>query len=220
MSKKSGLRERKYARTKLALVDALIDALKKASMADISVKALCNTAEVSEATFFNYFDKKSDLLNYYIHLWILEMGWHTHQVNEQGLVVIDAMFERAARRFQQHPGLMGEVIAYQASQREKSETIELSMAERLLAFPDKKGVEVLPIAGLDTVWGSNVQYAIEQGDLPENTHLPTVMVGLVSIFYGVPMTLLVSSPGAIATMYRHQLTIFWAGITQTGGSRA
>lgn len=57
------LREKKYAKTKLALLDAATERIGEKTFDAISVKELCEQAEVSEATFFNYFPKKQDLLS-------------------------------------------------------------------------------------------------------------------------------------------------------------
>ena len=58
----SKLRQRKFARTRLALAGALSKALVQQTLSEVSVKALCREAEVSEATFFNYFPRKEDIL--------------------------------------------------------------------------------------------------------------------------------------------------------------
>ena len=72
----SALRTRKFARTRLTLARALAQALAAQSLSEVPVKALCQQAEVSEATFFNYFPRKQDLMTYLAHLWLLELSWH------------------------------------------------------------------------------------------------------------------------------------------------
>ena len=73
MTKKPGLRERKFARTRLKLAQALVKRLQQASLEEIVVRDLCDDVEISEATFFNYFPRKLDLLDYYTQLWMLEL---------------------------------------------------------------------------------------------------------------------------------------------------
>jgi hypothetical protein len=51
----SELKTRKAARTRLALASALSTALTNHTFAEIRIKGICADAEVSEATFFNYF---------------------------------------------------------------------------------------------------------------------------------------------------------------------
>ncbi len=206
------LRERKQVRTRLALVRAVVERLEASPLEAIPVNALCDDVEISEATFFNYFSKKSDLLDYHVQLWIVEITWHLQQQEKSGLAAIGALFDYAAHQFQQRPGLMGEVIARQAQRREKAPAIAMGRADLRLAFPTCEGIEETPIAGLDAVLVPNLQQAIKRGELPANTHLPTVMIALISLFYGIPLVLMMSNPSVIATSYRQQLIILWGGL--------
>jgi len=212
------LRERKYARTKLALVNAAIQRLEATPMEEITVNSLCDDIEISEATFFNYFAKKGDLLDYYVQLWTLEITWEIRNSDQNGIAAIDALFATAAQQFQRHPGLMGEVLARLARLREKPVPQSIGRAERHRAFvkvitEENAGeIEALDVSGLDAVLVPALQQAISKGELPSNTHVPTAMLGLVSLFYGIPLLLRMSSPDAIPISYRQQLTIFWQGM--------
>ncbi|HGX93524.1 MAG TPA: TetR family transcriptional regulator [Candidatus Tenderia sp.] len=179
---------------------------------DIAVKALCEQADVSEATFFNYFGKKSELLDYFIQLWNLELTWHHHHTEAQGLDLLAASFTQVAQQFQKHPGVMAEIISHQTQQRSKPELPDIGRAERLQAFPKLANIETQEIEGLDRMWAHALQQAIDQGELPANTHLPTTIIGLATIFYGVPLALGQKKLAAIASIYRQQINIYLAGI--------
>lgn len=215
------LRERKYAQTKLNLRKAVAERLETRCLDEIAVKELCDAALVSEATFFNYFPRKTDLINYMIQLWTLEVNWHGQQATRgaAGLAVIDAIFERAAVQIQRHPGLMGEIIAHQARLRERPKLPDITLAERLLAFPDLPQIEETPDKGIESVLVPSLQEAVHLEELPPNTHMNTVMVALVSIFFGVPLALRVASPQGIGSMYKQQLAVLWAGVRGASGSR-
>lgn len=212
------LRERKYARTKLALVNAAIQRLEATPMEAITVNSLCDDIEISEATFFNYFAKKGDLLDYYVQLWTLEITWKIRHSGQTGTAAIDALFATAAQQFQQHPGLMGEVLARLAHLREKPVLQTIGRAERHRAFEkiinDENAceIEALEVRGLDAVLAPALQQAINNDELPGNTHVPTTMLGLAALFYGIPLLLRMSNPDAIPTSYRQQLAIFWQGM--------
>jgi AcrR family transcriptional regulator len=208
------LRERKYARTKLTIMEAAIGRLESRSFEDLSVKELCETAQVSEATFFNYFPRKSDLLTYTDQIWSLEIIWHGLEAARRhaGLAVINEVFSRTAQQVQKRPGLMGELIANQSRGGDKSRRHTITPAERLLAFPDLSGIEDTPAEGLESILVPNLRKAVEKGELPANTLLPTVLVSLISIFYGVPLALRQTNPAGVAPMYRQQLAILWAGL--------
>lgn len=215
------LRERKHAQTKLALMRAALEGMERRPFEEVPVKELCDAAMVSEATFFNYFPRKYDVLAYYGQLWTLELSWHGQRTGAAapGLSAIEEVFRQAAKRVQERPGVMGEVIAYLARQRERPAAVTLGQAERALAFPDLAGIEALPAGGLEVVLVPNLQHAMEHGALPANTHLHSVMATLVAIFYGTPLALMRSNPSAVAGAYAYQLLVLWNGVRSTAGTR-
>jgi AcrR family transcriptional regulator len=213
------LRERKFAKTRLALADAASRHLEAAPFETLSVKSLCERVQISEATFFNYFPKKEDLIVYLDRLWTLELNWYGQQAmrQHQGLSVIDALFRYTSIQIQKKPGLMGEIIAHEARSRVRNEGPEITVAERLMAFSDLEGIASTPDKSLEGLLRASLQTAIEQGELPENTAIAAAMVGLVSIFYGVPLALQQGNPAAIAAMYRQQLELLWKGLRAAAG---
>jgi AcrR family transcriptional regulator len=222
-SPRFSLRERKFARTRLALAEVVTHHLENAPLEALSVKSLCERAQISEATFFNYFPKKEDIVVYLDKLWSLELNWYGLQVagQQKGLPVIEALFRYAAIQIQKKPGLMGEIIAYQARERTRSPRPEITPAERAMAFRDLAGIEETGQDSLELVLRKALQQAVDQGDLPQNTLIPAAMVGLVSIFYGVPLAIQHTNPANIGPMYRQQLTLLWAGLraVATGAGR-
>ena len=213
------LRERKFAKTRLALAEAASHHLEAASFEVLSVKSLCERVQISEATFFNYFPKKEDLIVYLDRLWTLELNWYGQQAMQQhqGLAVIDALFRYTSIQIQKKPGLMGEIIAHEARSRSRNPGPEITVAERMMAFSDLDGIVSTPDDSLEGLLRGSLQTAIEQGELPENIAISAAMVGLVSIFYGVPLALQHSNPAAIAAMYRQQLELLWKGLRAAAG---
>ncbi|BAZ92549.1 transcriptional regulator [Thiohalobacter thiocyanaticus] len=210
------LRERKAARTRLNLARALAGQLARHSLDEVAVRDLCAEIEISEATFFNYFPRKTDLLAYLGRLWTLELQWHASQAaaEKPGLAAIEAVFQAAARRVQAEPQAWGEWIAWQAQQREKREEEPLTQAEKRLGFPDCAGIETLAEQRLDGLLAQQLTRAIERGELPANTPVPVVMAALIAQFYGVILILKQAQPGAIGGQFRQQLQLLWAGIRE------
>jgi AcrR family transcriptional regulator len=208
------LRERKFARTRLALADATLRHLADAPLDTLSVKALCEHVQISEATFFNYFPRKDDLVAYLDRLWSIELSWFGRETSrtQQGLAVIEALFRYTAVQIQKKPGLMAEIIAFEARDREHTPRPEITLAERRQAFPDLEGIESGDDLSLESLLTGALQQAMEAGELPANTLIPAAMVGLVSIFYGVPLAVQHSNPASIGALYRQQLELLWAGL--------
>ena len=213
------LRERKFAKTRLALAEAATNHLEAAAFESLSVKALCDRVQISEATFFNYFPRKEDLIVYLDRLWTLELNWYGKQASaqQQGLAVIDSMFRYTAIQIQKKPGLMGEIIAYEARSRERHSGLDITTAERMMAFSDLPGIVDLADDSLESLLKDSLQKAINLGELPENTAMATAMVGMVSIFYGVPLAMQHGNAAGIGAMYRQQLAILWGGLRAVAG---
>jgi len=219
------LREKKYARTKLALLDAATERIGEKTFDAISVKELCEQAEVSEATFFNYFPKKQDLLSYFIQLWVLEVIWKIeHALEEQGGIrAIEEAFSHTGEEVRKRPRIMLELIAYMALDPDKgqcpSHTAAVTLAERLLRFPVLPGIEAIEACnGLDDVFRPPLLKAIEAGELPASTNVEAALTALFAVFFGVPLGMAWQDAGLVAAAYRQQLDLVWAGLRAGGGS--
>ena len=212
------LREKKYAQTKLALLEAAIEQLKDKPLEDIAIKDLCKQAQVSDATFFNYFTRKADILVYFIQLWSIEVSWHARQATGEntGLGVIETIFAFTAKQSANHPTLTSEITAFQARMREAPPLGNISLAERLLAFPDLTELETLPAEGLDSILPVHIKRAIEAGELPADTDVDCVLLALVSIFFGVPLVMFRVAAQNIGAIYYQQLNLLWAGVRAGG----
>jgi AcrR family transcriptional regulator len=208
------LRERKYARTKLTLFNAAIKRLVDRPFEAISVKELCDEALVSEATFFNYFPRKTDLLVYYMQLWSIDVAWHAQKASngKGGIRAIEAIFHRTAERARIRPRVICEIIAFLARQRDEFTMQPVSMAERLMAFPDWEGVETLPDDGFHGLVQPNLNLAMELGELPADTDLRQANIAMRSIFFGVPLALGHEHSSQMEEIYRGQLDLLWAGL--------
>lgn len=217
----SELRQRKFARTRLSLARVLADALGEQSFAEVPVKRLCRAAELSEATFFNYFPRKQDLMAYLAHLWVLELGWHVERASAgaYGLQVVDRLFAEVARTCERRPGVLAELLAWIARGGTLSTGLQINALEKQLAFPDLPGIEEIPVKGIDAWLVPQLEAAIKQGDLPENTLVPLLLGSLLSVLFGVPLTLLATDPARIAPAYRQQLALVLAGIRAATAAR-
>jgi AcrR family transcriptional regulator len=201
------LRQRKYARTKLALLEAFTAGLDAQTYEAIRIKDLSAAAEISEASFFNYFQRKEDLLTYFIQVWSLDVGWHARKVlPERGaLAAIEEVFLRTAADVSQHPRVMAEIIVYQARKEHPVTVSDLTLAERLLAFPALEGIESVPASGLEAIFPELIGAAKASGELPEDADADFLFVNLATLFFGAPVVLRVTNPAAIGALWQAQL---------------
>ncbi|HEY6871519.1 MAG TPA: TetR/AcrR family transcriptional regulator [Geobacteraceae bacterium] len=208
-------RHKKQAKTKLALLAALVDKLATGERYDsVRIRDLCVAADISEASFFNYFPAKEALLVYFIQIWSLEVGWHARQVlaQEDPLGAVEEIFVRTADMVEKNPHIMAEIIAFQARCSGEIEPADVSIAERLLAHPDLPGVEELPARGLDAILPELLAEAKRSGQIPAEVDEQFVYVTLLSIFFGAPVALRRCGPETLGAMWKAQLAFIWRSI--------
>ncbi len=207
------LRERKLAQTRLALLDAMLDALASRPLAEIRVKDLCERVEISEATFFNHFAGKAELLLYFVLHWSVEVGCEARVFDEafSGLEAIERVFALTAERVAKQPRVMGEIVAQQASVGVGATVPTLTVADRLLRWPAVEGVADVPAQGLDSIVPHCLRRAIARGELPPHADVNLLFLAVSSIFLGTPAALGPALRPDIGALWLAQLSLLWAG---------
>jgi len=214
------LRERKQARTRLALLDAAIEQMREKALADITVEEICQEVEVSKGTFFRYFARKADLILYHIRLWSIEVMWHATKAagGSPGLAMIEALFDWTAAVIEDHPRLFAELIAFRAFEPQeftklvRDDKIMVSQAERLLRFPDLDGIESIPEGTFHSIFRHNLQAAVKKSELPDSIDIDDVVLSLACIFYGVPLMLADRAHKNLSAAYSLQIHLLWTGL--------
>lgn len=211
------LREKKAAHIKLGLLMAAAKRMLNKSLEEISVKELCDDLMISEGTFFNYFPKKTDLLIYYVQLWSVEVSWRvTHEFNfKTQLEYIKEIFRITSEKFREGFNIMKEIIALFAVSEPSYEMIKLTKAELVQAFPEFYDIDTVEPLPFYQTFRPFLTEAIERGELPEETDLKIVELGLWSIFFGVPLLIPIEKVEMISYLYMIQLDIFWNGLLFT-----
>lgn len=205
------LRERKIARLRQKLLEALLTRISERPLEAITVRELCSEVPCSEPTFFNHFQSKSDLLVYFIALWSIQMAALVRD-EPSALRAIEQIFVHTAMEHAQNPGIMGEIIAYQA-RFPTPEPPDLSRAERRLWFPDLPGVDDIEGRGLDSLLPDLLGRAVATGELPPDTDVAGAFAGLASIFFGAAIvSRLAGVP--LSHFYTQQLGWFFTGLRQ------
>jgi AcrR family transcriptional regulator len=200
------LRERKHAKTKIALVNAFIEKLKTTRFADISIKEICQSVEVSEGTFYNYFPQKFDVINYFQLLHILKIEWETNQRKDKfgPLELIDLAFDSMAETISQ-PYLFFEIVSVFTSEHIKPPKGTLTSVEKVYAFPNCNGIEDTSLESLDDFFRRHLREAKKQGEIDKNIDIEDVFIVLKTILIGVPLAIEIEDFGKLAKIYKRQL---------------
>jgi AcrR family transcriptional regulator len=207
------LRERKYARTKVGLMNAFMDRLKRSRFDDISIREVCQDAEVAEGTFFNYFPEKIDVVGYYLHLTTLKMIWKAKEETPAGkyIPLIDSVFGQISEELN-NDNVIYQIISVLLVQGDRPKKIEISALEKKLAFPDYEGIEEMPSVILDEWLKECVVLAIKNGELPPKTKTEDVAVSLMTIIAGTLLAIRFGKSNGREYHYTRQLKALWKGL--------
>lgn len=208
------IRQRKHARTKLSILHALLARIESSSLESISIKDLCQDANIAQATFFLYFQHKASILDYFIQLWGAEITWQSQQRGdgERGLAVIERIFDYAGMRAEQRPMLMAEVVSYAARRREIESSPPLSSAELGFAFPEYHDIDKITPQDLVSIFSSHLKEAVAHGELPTFCDLDSALPTLLAIFFSTPILSASSKDGDVRSHYRRQLRLVWSAL--------
>jgi AcrR family transcriptional regulator len=209
------LRERKYAQTKQAILKAFLKRIKEVHLDKMPVKDICTEVEISEGTFFNYFPKKTDVLDYFISLWSIEVSYQADKVSkDKPLEAIEAVFTYTTDRFMDNAPMIYEIICYIAKQREVLKVKDLTEAEKLIAFPEFKGIEKVKAISLVEIFRPYLEKAIKMGKLPKETNIELTLLILRSIFFGTPLALSQAHVKKLGPIYTTRLKMIWTALRQ------
>jgi AcrR family transcriptional regulator len=217
MMHKISLRQRKHAQTKVSLARAAMERMREKRLDEISVKELCETIPISEVTFYNYFPQKTDLLIYVMQLWRLEMDWklQNQEGEKSNIEIIENFFDIAGRTFEEYPLVMNEALAFFIQKREDECFGEMSIAERLVAYPELPGIEHVQIPRnpkKDNALLPFIRKAIEAEELPGHLSVKEISDMLDVIFIGALMNFHKDDSIRIRPVFQKMLKVLWHGL--------
>lgn len=204
------LRERKRAKTKIAIMDAFMERLKRNRFDDISIKEVYQAAEVAEGTFFNYFPEKIDVISYYLYLTTLKIIWRAKKETPGGkyLPLINSVFRLVAEEWKNN-NLTYQILSVLLVQSERPKKVAISGLEKRLAFPDCADIEEAPSVSLDEWFRECVILAQKNGELPINTNVNDVVVSLITIISGTMLSIRFSNKDSCGYHYMRQVQALW-----------
>jgi len=214
------LRDIKHARTKIALMNAFVERLRVARFEAISIKDVCQSAEISESTFFNYFPGKIDVITYYVNLMTIEVIWKAQQKTPKGklIALINAFFDEIADECIRM-NIKYELISILIVQHEKQKPPAIPDIEKHLMFPDLAGIEHIDTLLINEFFLKCVEGALKTGELPGDIKIDDVLVSLMAIMVGTMIAVKFNDIKNIHDQYTRQLQILWKelGVKQTKG---
>ncbi|TGU78367.1 TetR family transcriptional regulator, partial [Mesorhizobium sp. M00.F.Ca.ET.186.01.1.1] len=147
MAETISLREKKKAKTKLALLEAALALINEGTFRSVLVDDICAQAEVSKVTFFKFFPQKEELLIYFMSIWQVRCYKELADNGKRGFAAVRHVFSMVAEYAEKQPGIMLSLISFLAEQKMHPCVPALSEAELSLLFPDVEAAQRAEIGG-------------------------------------------------------------------------
>ncbi|GED69098.1 hypothetical protein BRE01_28000 [Brevibacillus reuszeri] len=178
------LREKKKAKTKLALLEGCLERIGEGTFRSVLVEDICQHAEVSKVTFFKFFPQKEDLLIYFMSIWQAECYVELSNSSKRGLAAVRYIFAKVTEDGKKYPGIMLSLISFLSEQKMHPWIPTLSEAELYLLFPHEANRVEIAKVSLHDIFKQSVMEAREDGDLSPRISDEEAVILLFSMFYG------------------------------------
>lgn len=209
------LRESKQAKTKIFLVKEFLHSLKDTRYENISIKSICEKAEVSEGTFYNYFPQKTDMFNYIIGLFGTRTILDTNKKASEDDPVrwLKVYFENVVKMMAVLGDLSNEILATVIRERVKPQKIKISTLEFICMFPEIKGDEELKDSfSIDDCFNRVVEEMAVKGLLKKNISNQDLALALKLILGGIPLIRAIHEEEDLGQIVQKQLSMLLEGV--------
>lgn len=207
------------AQKKQALVEVLLYRMQTEPFEEIKISDLCRDAQVSEASFYNYFPQKTDVLVYFVLLWSIEISWKLRYENHiAGLLEIEQFFRELAQSITEQATLIAEIIAFQIKWTPSGKWPQLTDADKLVAYPEYEKILTIEAEGLDKILMPSLEEAVARGELPQSTPLQVISSGISALFFGIPMLVKQVPIDRLHDIFLEQLRLLWDGARKRYGT--
>jgi len=200
------LRELKKAKTKIALYEACLSLIEDKMFREVMLDDICRKAEVSRVTFFNFFQRKEDLLIYFMRIWLTERIIEIETEQKRGFAAIRHLLNKVAQQTEEKPGLMPSLISFLVEMKMHPCMPELSEAEIRLLFSGHEEVGA-KTPDMHQLFHRCMSEAVMNGELKKEFTAETAVKVLFTVFYGAFLTAQLYGSSNIADFYESHLRL-------------
>lgn len=173
-----GKRALNKAQTRLNVLNAVYLLTNTSNFRDLKVKSIVEEIGITEMTFFNYFQKKEDILKYMMGIWGLDLLVLQHRQPLAGEAAIRRVFNHTAEQVKKHPRLIANFVASLLTSEISPMANDIEAADRSLLYPDAPELYEVKIPSGNEIL---MQHLAEIN--PTRDHMGTLL-RLASCFYG------------------------------------
>jgi len=131
-----GKRSLNKAQTRLKVLETVYRLTDTSNFRDLKTKTIAEESGITEMTFFNYFQKKEDILKYMMGIWALDLMVLQQRQPLRGEKAIRRVFKHTAEQVKKHPRLMANFVASLLTSDIDPEANGVEAADRFLIYPD------------------------------------------------------------------------------------
>jgi len=131
-----GKRTLNKAQTRLNVLDTVYRLTADSNFRDLKTKTIAEESGITEMTFFNYFQKKEDILKYMMGIWALDLMVLQQRQPLSGEEAIRRVFKHTAEQVKKHPRLMANFVASLLTSDIDPQANDIEAADRFLMYPD------------------------------------------------------------------------------------
>lgn len=200
------LRELKKARTKVALYEASLSLIEDKMFREVMVDDICRKAEVSRVTFFKCFQRKEDVLVYFMRIWLTERMIEIEAERKRGFAAVRHLLDKVAQHTAIKPGIMPSLVSFLVEMKMHPCMPQLSEAEVLLLFPghEEEGEKTPDMFEL---FHRCMSEAKADGELNRIYTVETAVQVLFTVFYGAFLTAQLYAAPDLANVYETHLQL-------------
>lgn len=173
-----GKRAVNKAQTRLNVLEAVYRLTTKSNFRDLKVKSIAEDAGITEMTFFNYFQKKEDILKYMMGIWALDLMALQRKQPLTGEAAIRRVFSHTAKKVKKHPRLIANFVATLLTNEIAPRAQEIESVDRFLLYPASPDLYEVEIPSGNEILLRHLAEIDPSGD-----HMETLL-HLASSFYG------------------------------------
>jgi len=200
------LRELKKARSKVALYEAFLSLIEDKMFREVMLDDICRKAEVSRVTFFKFYQRKEDLLVYYMRIWLTERIIEIEMEKKSGFDAIRHLLYKLAEQAKEKQGIMPSLISFLVEMKMHPCMPEMSEAEVRLLFPGHEEFGSRS-PNMFELFHQCMMEASASGRLKKDITVGIAVQVLFTVFYGAFMTAHLYGSTDIAAFYENHLQL-------------
>lgn len=181
------LREINYAKTRLNILQVVMNRILEKDFHEITVDEICRYAEISRGTFFNHFATKNHIFKYYIKLWGVQVRLEMEDKSFSNKTVKDKikfLYHKIVEENKKYPNLFN---SYLKEALESNDEIKLTGAELAYRFTninhEPSKVQQLNDFSLGKTLEELLQEGIQKEEFNKDIHLNYTLLLLISVVF-------------------------------------